>query len=91
MEHQLPAVDGVLEVIKPQPGEEGLNASLDDVIMLLERELERLKAALEYYRLQDGAAARRAVLAHVDAIEARQDRLDDLRELLRAAGDAARG
>jgi hypothetical protein len=88
MEKELTAVDSVLEVMKPKPDDDGLNTSLDDVILLLEREVERLKAALDYYRLVDDEAARRAVRDHVDAIEDRQDRLDDLRALQQAARDA---
>ncbi|MEE9253723.1 MAG: hypothetical protein V3U43_02200 [Pseudomonadales bacterium] len=58
---------------------EGLNRSIDDVIELLEREIERLKASLEFYRLSDSANRDEQIRIHIRQIDQRQDTLEDLR------------
>ena len=60
---------------------EGLNRSVDDVIELLEREIERLKASLEFYRLSDCANREEQIRIHIGQIDQRQDALEDLRSL----------
>ncbi|MEJ2130983.1 MAG: hypothetical protein P8Y95_05025 [Gammaproteobacteria bacterium] len=60
---------------------EGLNHSLDDMVELLEREIERLKASLEFYRLSDSPNRDEQIRFHIKQIDRRQDALDDLRAL----------
>lgn len=60
---------------------EGLNRSIDDVIELLEREIERLKASLEFYRLSDSANRDEQIRFHIRQIDQRQDALEELRSL----------
>ena len=64
---------------------EALNASIHDVIALLESEIERLKASLDLVR--GGAHPdRRALLReHVAALDERQDALEELKGLVDAA------
>jgi hypothetical protein len=62
--------------------ETDLNTSLDDVVVLLERELARLRQALEFYRLSSHPDREARIRWHVDAIDARQDALDRVRLLL---------
>lgn len=59
-----------------------LNRSLDDVINLLEREIERLKASLESYRLSEHPQRGEIVRWHVRTLDERQDALEDLQSLI---------
>ena len=61
---------------------EYISESLDDVIFLLEREIERLKASLETFRLTDHAHKQDLIRWHVRTLDDRQDTLDNLRQLL---------
>ncbi len=61
-----------------------IELSLDDVVMLLEREIERLKAALETYRLLDHPRKVDIIRWHVRRLDERQDRLDELKAALTA-------
>ncbi|MBM4205226.1 MAG: hypothetical protein FJ194_13920 [Gammaproteobacteria bacterium] len=65
------------------PGDD-LDLSLDDMVDLLSREIERLKASLEMYRLLDHPQKQDIILRHVQALDERQNRLDDLKDLLLA-------
>jgi|GEM_PF-2444823 len=65
------------------PGED-LDLSLDDMVDLLSREIERLKASLEMYRLLDHPQKQEIIVRHVQALDERQDRLDELKDLLLA-------
>lgn len=60
---------------------DGLNRSLDDMVELLEREIERLKASLEFYRLSDSPNREEQIRFHVRQIDQRQDALEDLRSM----------
>ncbi|MCA9233412.1 MAG: hypothetical protein H6993_03015 [Pseudomonadales bacterium] len=61
--------------------------TLDDVIGLLEGEIERLKTALQTYRLLDHPRKAEIIRWHVRNLDARQDRLDELRAMLLARRD----
>lgn len=65
---------------------DALNDSLDDVIVLLEREIERLKSSLEIYRDSEHPNRRDIMRMHVDALDRRQDTLDEMRDLVKQAG-----
>ena len=60
---------------------EGLNRSIDDMVELLEREIERLKASLEFYRLSNSRNRDEQIRFHIRQIDQRQDALEDLRAL----------
>jgi hypothetical protein len=66
-----------------------LNQSLDDVILLLEREIERLKESLEVYRATPHPQRGEIIRWHVRTLDERQDALERLRLMLLAQeGDA---
>lgn len=65
---------------------DALNDSLDDVIVLLEREIDRLKSSLEVYRDSEHPNRRDIMRMHVDALDRRQDTLDEMRDLLKQTG-----
>ena len=58
-----------------------VNQSLDDVIGLLEREIERLKVSLDNYRLSSHPQRDSLVRFYVRAVDERQDVLDRLKEM----------
>ncbi len=58
--------------------------TLDDVVLLLEREIERLKEALETYRMLDHPRKVDIIRWHVRRLDERQDRLEELNAALRA-------
>jgi hypothetical protein len=64
--------------------EQHLNQSIDDVIDLLEREIERLQASLETYRLSTHPRRSDIIRWHVRSLDERQDALEELRALLLA-------
>ena len=59
-----------------------LNRSLDDVIELLEREIERLKMSLETYRLSSHPERAEIVRWHVRTLDERQDALEETQSLI---------
>jgi len=59
-----------------------LNRSLDDVISLLEREIDRLKTSLETYRLSTHPERAEIVRWHVRTLDERQDALEELQSLI---------
>ena len=61
------------------------NHSVEDMVELLEAEIERLKTSLETFQLTNHPDKRRIIAEHVAALDARQDALETLRELLDAA------
>ncbi|MCR9277655.1 MAG: hypothetical protein NXH85_06740 [Pseudomonadaceae bacterium] len=65
---------------------DALNDSLDDVIVLLEREIERLKSSLAVYRDSEHPNRRDIMRMHVEALDRRQDTLDEMRDLLKQTG-----
>lgn len=64
--------------------EDNLNRSIDDVVVLLEREIERLKESLETYRLSSNPSRKEIIRWHVRTLDERQDALEDLQDLLQA-------
>ena len=65
-----------------------INTSLDEVLDLLAQEVERLQAALEFYRLSEHPDKEQLIRWHVQQIDARQDRLDDIKAMILARGDS---
>lgn len=65
-----------------------LNQSIDDVIDLLEREIERLQASLETYRLSDHPRRGDIIRWHVKSLDERHDALEELRALVMAQHDS---
>lgn len=61
-----------------------LNRSLDDVIDLVEREIERLKESLETYRLSNHPNRNDIIRWHVRNLDERQDALESLQAMLTA-------
>lgn len=61
-----------------------LNRSLDDVIDLVEREIERLKESLEAYRLSNHPNRNDIIRWHVRNLDERQDALESLQAMLSA-------
>lgn len=61
-----------------------LNRSLDDVIDLVEREIERLKESLETYRLSNHPNRNDIIRWHVRNLDERQDALESLQAMLSA-------
>lgn len=59
-----------------------LNESLDDVIILLEREIERLKESLETFRLSKHPDRDDIVRWHVRSLDERQEALDQMTALI---------
>lgn len=59
-----------------------LNTSLDDVLDMLAREVDRLQVALEFYRLSEHPQKDELIRWHVREIDARQDRLEDIKALV---------
>jgi len=68
--------------------DELINNSLDDVIVLLEREIERLQASLETIRLSDHPDRGALIRWHIRSLDERQDALDHMKALLIAAASA---
>lgn len=65
-----------------------LNQSLDDVLVLLEREIERLKASLTTYRLSEHPQRAEIIRWHVKSLDERQDALEELQTLIMAQRDS---
>ena len=64
-----------------------LNQSLDDVIDLLAKEIERLKLSLETYRLSRHPKRAEIIRWHVQTLDERQDALEELQALILAERD----
>ncbi len=64
---------------------EELNKSLDDMLLLMAAELERLQAALEFYRLGERPDKEALIRWHVEQIDLRQDRMEELKALILAS------
>ncbi|MBV1904797.1 MAG: hypothetical protein KUG75_01870 [Pseudomonadales bacterium] len=60
---------------------EHINESISDVICLLEREIERLKASLETFRIIEHKQKDELIRWHIRTLDERQDMLDDLRRM----------
>lgn len=59
-----------------------LNNSLDDVILLLEREIERLKESLTLFRQSDRPDRNEIVRWHIRTLDERQDALESMKALI---------
>ncbi len=81
-DHELGARGAAVEQL-----DEHLNRSLDDVIELLEREIERLKLSLDNYRLSAHPNRAEIVRWHVRALDERQDALEDLKAMILSERD----
>lgn len=64
-----------------------INTSLDEVLDLLAQEVERLQVALEYYRLSEHPDKQQLIRWHVQQIDARQDRLEDIKAMILSRGE----
>jgi hypothetical protein len=64
-----------------------VNRSLDEVMDLMAHETERLKVVLEYYRLVDAPNKQERIRHLVREIDRRQDRLEELKQLILAASE----
>lgn len=82
------APEGTMEAasIRQDNIETEINTSLDEVLDLLAQEVERLQVALEFYRLSDHADKEKLIRWHVQQIDTRQDRLEDIKSLILAGG-----
>lgn len=58
-----------------------LNVSIADVLDLMSQEIERLQVALETYRLSDRPDKEHLVRWHVQQIDERQDRLEEMKQV----------
>jgi len=67
-----------------------LELTLDDVTVLLAREIERLKEALIAWRQLDHPRKDDIIRWHVRSLDERQDKLDDLKAMLLARREADR-
>ncbi len=65
--------------------DELINNSLDDVIVLLEREIERLKESLETIRLSTHPDRNTLIRWHIQTLDERQDALEQMKVLISAA------
>ena len=65
--------------------DELINNSLDDVIVLLEREIERLKESLETIRLSTHPDRAQLIRWHVQTLDERQDALEQMKQLIAAS------
>jgi len=69
--------------------EDEINTSLFQVMDLLVQEIERLKLALETHRLSEHPRKQEMIRWHVQQIDARQDRLEDVQRMYLAQQGSA--
>lgn len=62
--------------------DDSLNGSLNDMLDLLWQQVERLKVSMEHYRLSEHPQKREAVRWHVQQIDERQTRMDEIKSLI---------
>ncbi len=62
--------------------EGAINASLADVLDLLGRQVEQLSESLAYYRATDHPARDQITRWHVQEIDLRHDRMDEIKALI---------
>jgi len=65
--------------------DELINNSLNDVVVLLEREIERLQLSLETIRLSNNPDRSELIRWHIRTLDERQDALEQMRALLLVA------
>ncbi|XOV84492.1 MAG: hypothetical protein ACFHXK_05110 [bacterium] len=56
--------------------------SLEDVLDLLAAEIERLQVSLETYRLGDHPSKQALIRWHVQQIDVRHDRLEEIKQMI---------
>ena len=87
-EDEIPVTETVGDVGVPEPDLEGeLNTSLMDVLDLLGREVARLQEALNFYRMSEVADKDAIIRWHVREIDARHDRMAEVKSMILAADD----
>ncbi len=64
-----------------------LNTSLMDMLDLLGREVARLQEALEFYRMSEVADKDAIIRWHVQQIDARHDRMAEVKSMILASDD----
>ncbi|MCR9261127.1 MAG: hypothetical protein NXH95_15490 [Pseudomonadaceae bacterium] len=73
---------------KPSPASEDeqhpedYDLTLEGVLELLAREIERLQASLDTYRSSDHPSKQALIRWHVQQIDARHDRLDEIKQMI---------
>lgn len=65
--------------------DEDINTSLYDVLDLLATQVEKLQASLEFYRHSKRPDRQEIVRWHVEQIDHRQDRMDEIKSLILAS------
>ena len=74
---------------EPDDLEAELNRSLGDVLDLLASQVEYLKESLEFLRLSEKVEDREAKIRwHVQQIDLRQDRMDEIKAMMLAGDDS---
>jgi|GEM_PF-2337207 len=68
---------------------EHYDLSLEDVLELLAKEVERLQASLDFYRSSDHPSKQALIRWHVQQIDARHDRLDEIRQMILSRNNGA--
>ena len=72
-----PALPGAGE---QQP--EDYDLTLEGVLELLAKEIERLQVSLDTYRVSDHPSKQALIRWHVQQIDARHDRLDEIKQMI---------
>jgi hypothetical protein len=65
-----------------EPPPEDLDLSLEGVLDQLANEIERLQLSLDTYRLSDHPSKQALIRWHVQQIDARHDRLDEIKQMI---------
>jgi hypothetical protein len=63
--------------------------TLEGALELLAREIERLQASLDVYRSSDHPSKQALIRWHVQQIDARHDRLDEIKQMILKRNDGA--
>ena len=71
-----------------QDADDELNTNLHEVLDLMSQQVERLKVSLDFFRLAEHENKEQIIRWHVREIDERQDRMDELKALILAEGDA---
>ena len=73
---------------KPSPASEdeqqpeNYDLTLEGALELLAKEIERLQASLDVYRSSDHPSKQALIRWHVQQIDARHDRLDEIKQMI---------
>ena len=88
-EDEIPVAESAGDAAVPEPADlEGeLNTSLMDVLDLLGREVARLQEALDFYRMSEVADKEAIIRWHVREIDARHDRMAEVKSMILASDD----